>query len=45
MDYQMYSHGITYGKAYLMMEIHKYVFPSQFMDFHMDFQANAYGNP
>ena len=45
MNYQMVSHGIAYGKAYLKMEIHKYVFPSEFMDFHMDFQANAYGNP
>ena len=45
MDYQMYSHGIAYGKTYFMMEIHKYEFPSEFMDFHMDFQANAYGNP
>ena len=45
MDYQMYLHCITYGKAYLMMEIHKYVFPSEFMDFHMNIQANAYGNP
>ena len=45
MDYQMVSHGIPYGKAYLKVEIHKFVIPSKFMDFHMDFQANAYGNP
>ena len=39
------SHSYAYGKAYLKMVIHKYVFPSEFMDFHMNFQANAYGNP
>ena len=44
MDYHMNSHGIAYGKAYPVMEIHIYGFPHNYMDFHMYFHAIAYGN-